>query len=549
MPNIPEFYRDELNRFIGYIRPASPAVWLASLTAVIVALPPLLNGMPPILDYPNHLVRFWLLSGGASHAPLSSFFAADWGHSATNIATDIVAALSDTILPAEVTGRLLLALAAGLPPLAMALLSRRLFGRWSYWHIWLCLIAWPLVLLTGFMSLQLAFGVALIAVWLDLVLPRQRPVMAIVRQVLLCVLVILFHPFGLLFYLVVVAGIVVGPAVFPLGDRSAWFDLAKRLFRTGLPPVLALLLTAVRLLLGQGGGDSGGGLPKPVWDEAPWLDLPGHIGHALTGALRSYNLTVDLIFVALLWLPVAVALWRRTLTVHVGLLTAAALLFVVSVVAPQGIGSTSMVDIRLWTMTLLLAPIAVLPALPSGRRLAAALCTLALMVIAARSLWLTTVWHDRQSDMQSLYRALDDLPFGSRLLPAMVADNGDDEPTGRFLADLTPTYAHLPTLAVLRRHAYVPTVFAQAGKQPLRVLPPFDETHEISGGLPATVSDLRTHNTAVDGFLEHWEDDFDYVLLLNADVDPKATIDGACLVTDQGFARLYRISKPASPCT
>ncbi len=540
------------DKFISYIRCVADApatIWLAVLTAFAMALPTLVNGMPPILDYPNHLVRFWLLAGGAAHPPLSRVFAPDWGHSATNIATDVFATLADLILPADITGRLVLTLAALLPVAGMVLLSRKLFGQWSYWHIWMGLAAWPLVLLTGFMSLELAFGVALIAIWCDLVLLRSKPVPAVARQIGLCLVVILFHPFGLLFYLVVTAGLAVGTTGFDIRDRSACFEAAKRLFWAWLPPVVALLLTGLRMLFGRGEDDAGGGLPMPVWDEPPWQDLPGHVFHALTGALRSYNTGVDLVFVALLCLPVVVALVFKTIRAHIGLSIAAILLFLISIVAPQGIGSTSMVDIRLWSMTLLLAPIAVLPVMPLGRRATMALYILALTVIGARSLWLTTVWHDRQSDMQSLYRALDSLPPGARLLPAMVADDGDAEPTGRFLADLTPTYAHLPTLAVLRRHAYVPTVFAQAGKQPLRVLPPFDETHEVSGGLPATVSDLKTHNTAVDGFLEHWEDDFDYVLLLNADITPKATIDGACLVTDQGFARLYRIAKPASPCT
>ena len=94
----------------------------------------------------------------------------------------------------------------------------------------------------------------------------------------------------------------------------------------------------------------------------------------------------------------------------------------------------------------------------------------------------------------------------------MTADD-DTLPVGRWLGGMTPSYAHLPTLALLRRHVYVPSVFAQEGKQPLRVLPPYDETHEVSGGLPASLDDLRTQNTAVDGYLRDWPQHFDYVLV------------------------------------
>ena len=55
---------------------------------------------------------------------------------------------------------------------------------------------------------------------------------------------------------------------------------------------------------------------------------------------------------------------------------------------------------------------------------------------------------------------------------------------------------------------------------PCGVLPPYYETHEVSGGLPASLDDLGTQNTAVDGYLRDWPRHFDYVLVLNADAAP-----------------------------
>ena len=45
-----------------------PAVLLA-LAALACAVPALLVRMPPILDYPNHYVRMWLLGGAIGVAP------------------------------------------------------------------------------------------------------------------------------------------------------------------------------------------------------------------------------------------------------------------------------------------------------------------------------------------------------------------------------------------------------------------------------------------------------------------------------------------------
>ena len=502
----------------------------AVAAAVLILVPVLSVAMPPLLDYPNHLARYWLLSGGAARLPMSGMFVADWGHSATNLATDVVGAGLDCVLPAEITGRIILGLAAALPVLGAALLSRSLHGRWSYWQMMFGLLAWPLVLLTGFMSLQLAFGAALIAAWLDRWFKAQPRWRALLFRIVACLVIILVHPFGVLLYAVLVTGLAIGTS------RPDFRGAAIRMAWAWLPIVLALALTGLRMLLGQGDSDNGDGLPALTWDAAPWQDPFGHLAQAIVGPLRSYSLALDWLFVVLLWLPVAVALRLKRLRVHFGLLLYGACLFIVGLIAPNGIGSTSMVDVRLWTMTVFVLPLAVLPDIDIDRRWRTALCALALAVVGGRSLWLTGVWRTRQPDIHAMYRALDPVPPGARLLPVFVTADDDTLPVGRWLGGMTPSYAHLPTLALLRRHVYVPSVFAQEGKQPLRVLPPYDETHEVSGGLPASLDDLRTQNTAVDGYLRDWPQHFDYVLVLNADAAPVTA------PADQGYAKLYRVA-------
>ena len=138
------------------------------------------------------------------------------------------------------------------------------------------------------------------------------------------------------------------------------------------------------------------------------------LAQAIVGPLRSYSLALDWLFVVLLWLPVAVALRLKRLRVHFGLLLCGACLFIVSLIAPSGIGSTSMVDVRLWTMTVFVLPLAVLPDIDIDRRWRTALCALALAVVGGRSrCGLTGVWQTRQPDIHAMYRALDPVPPGA----------------------------------------------------------------------------------------------------------------------------------------
>ena len=59
-------------------------VWFL-LTALFVLLPVALFPLPPVLDFPNHLVRLWLIQGGFDVAPL---YGEDSNGVSTNIGVD-----------------------------------------------------------------------------------------------------------------------------------------------------------------------------------------------------------------------------------------------------------------------------------------------------------------------------------------------------------------------------------------------------------------------------------------------------------------------------
>lgn len=542
------------------IRAATLPRAIAVGACLLVLLPVLVNAMPPLVDYPNHVVRFWLLSGGASHPPMSRFFQVDWSHTATNIAMDAVAVMLDFVFSAEMTGRIILGLAAVLPPIGMVLVSRQLFGRLSYWHILIGLTAWTLVLLTGFMSFQLGLGAALIAVWLDSVLAGKDRLKTVARQSLQVAAVVLVHPFGALFYILLATGVAIGAEASLLIDPRQWRALAKRLGWTFLPFLLAGAGIGLRsIMIGHEAVSTAFILPALEWYDPGWAHMNiDHVFWAFVGPLRSYSLPVDIAFIAMLWLPVVIAAVQKNLRLHAGLVVTGLGLFLFSLVCPQGIGSTSMVDVRLWTMAQLMMPVALYPCIDLSRtpvkiHAAALLCTLALLTVGARAVWLTFVWQQRQADVASLYRAMEPIPAGARVLPLKGAeDNGEDLPRGRYLGGMTVTFGHLPTLAVMRRQAYVPTVFAEPGKQPLRVREPYEDSHEVSGGLLGTAGDLQKEDTGVAGYMNsNWRTNFDYVLMVDARSAPDNVISnlGLCLVTDQGFARLYRIGRPSGVCS
>jgi hypothetical protein len=117
------------------------------------------------------------------------------------------------------------------------------------------------------------------------------------------------------------------------------------------------------------------------------------------------------------------------------------------------------------------------------------------------------------------------------------------------------TIWHIPVLAIYWQRAFVPTLFAARGKQPIRVLSPYDAISAIEGNpVPSMLLGTALQHPYLKyawGYSERWEQDFDYIIYLRADT-PEARADLArfsnhTILRDAGFAVLIRINRPTGP--
>src|SRR4051812_31996957 len=183
----------------------------ASLIYVLVAafvvagllLPLFVVEIPPVLDYPNHLARVWLLSMAPPDPTLSCMYAPDW-HLLPNLAIDAIMPPLLHVLPLYVAGRLMLAATLLLPVVGAVALHRALHRRWSLWPLSSCLIGYNVVFLLGFMNFLLGVGVALLtaAAWTGLRPQRSLLAMAVLSAG--AVAVFFCHVVSLLFLGVIV---------------------------------------------------------------------------------------------------------------------------------------------------------------------------------------------------------------------------------------------------------------------------------------------------------------------------------------------------------
>jgi hypothetical protein len=282
--------------------------------------------------------------------------------------------------------------------------------------------------------------------------------------------------------------------------------------------------------------------------------------NVLRTAILTYDQAVDVAFILALALPVVVALARwaaaraEALRVHAGLAVAALGLAALAILVPSDVAGTGFVDWRMPIMAVLTAVAAIRPGLGRSPRLQAVAACALLVVALGRTGWHAAIWQERQEDIASVERTLSRVPVGAAVLPVEHRPPyGTPAPRGRyFYFSGISSGSHVPSLAVPWRQAFVPTLFATPGKQPLRVREPW-QSFAAPEGLAAPVDYLTRFEETPEtryfyGFARNWQEHFDYVLVINADLPHRASEETPPeleLVADEGFTKLYRTPRAA----
>ena len=103
-------------------------------TCASLLAPLFLIDVPPVLDYPNHLARMYVLAFGAHDPILSRMYAQHWAI-IPNLAIDLVLPEMLKFLPIYLAGRLVLAATLLMPLLGVIAYHRAAFRVRSYWPL------------------------------------------------------------------------------------------------------------------------------------------------------------------------------------------------------------------------------------------------------------------------------------------------------------------------------------------------------------------------------------------------------------------------------
>ena len=515
---------------------------LAVTVACVLAVVPFFTVfLPPVLDFPNHLARIWLIGGGAAVPPLSHIYEVRWWQASTNVAVDFVGALFARVLPlAALIKVLLLPMFLG-PPLGAILLNRALFRGFAAWQLAAFAFIWGATAVEGFISFQIGLASALFAALAMRPLLESGAWKRLTILLALSAALLLIHPFAVLFLLLLVTAFEIGARV-PWPMERHW--LLQRLGR--IVPAAAVCfapLVALYVLSPYPPGAYGPEAKLATWYPISQMLQPRHLAEIYLSPVAAYRLSIDVP----LNLPLAaVTLWAfaaRKIRVHAGFLIVAASLMVLALAVPKDLGDGGSLPVRLVVAGALMVFAGMRPEFDTACS-KAVFATLLVAAAVARVGWTTSVWIRRARDVDELWNATRPLPAGASVLVLedRVVD-GSKVPVGRLMSGcpegVCPVARHLGSMVVIWNHVFIPTLFTVPGQHALGVKPPWTQKSVYSSHVPFL--DEVGKPSASDPYLDHWRRDFDYVLVLDADLGQRFGQKWVRLVKDSGFARLYRI--------
>ncbi len=486
----------------GEFSKAGIAVLFVLLIA-IASLPILLNPLPPISDYINHLARMHIIAAIGGNPDLSRYYEIDW-QVIPNLMMDLIVPLFARVMNIYLAGETYTILSFAMILSGTVALHRQLFRRWSALPLIAAVLLYNTVFLVGTMNYVFGIGLMLwaLAAWVRL---RERSWALRLSVSLAFVLALFFcHLFALGVYAVALlafesqrlwaAYFRLRRASGPHRARRALPLLMLDFVITGLPflPVLPLLMTSPT---------------EHLWDY--YWRLPGKL-EGLGFVVDVYSNAVAYLIVAVLLCAIGWALYRRALSLHglgLPLLVFGAAAYMA---LPRVMFQVYMVDQRLPIALafILLACFDLDFRSPLVRRVFAVGLFL---LVGVRMAEVEGTWSVLSATTQSFRQSVQLLNRGAKVVVAYADPNGGDSVRDYGLV-------HADCIAIIERSALVTTAFTVVGKQVLHDRPAYRSRVDTEDGTPPMIGNLvrvaSYRDTRPGDYWRHWRSDYDYLYVL-----------------------------------
>jgi hypothetical protein len=434
--------------------------WCALIALCLVLLAPLtLVDVPPLLDYPNHLARLFVLAFVGTDPVLARFYEPRWGI-IPNLGLDLTVPALLRVFPVHLVGRAVVGIALLLPVLGSAAYHRALTGRLSYWPLMSALFVYNGALLRGFLNFVISVGLGLLLAAAWIAWRDQRSRIAIPIGAAGAVMLFFCHLTGLLLFAILIGGHEL------LILRTDPFK-AGLIFRRAAAVVTVFAIPAALYAVSDLGQMRGDAEFRSVFEK---------IQVALTPVIN-YLWPLDLMTAVICVAIPALCLARRWCVVPLRAAAAIIVLLLLFVGSPTAFKGTFDLDTRFIIMAAFVIPAALTP-LATPRRVNRAIGFGFVMLFAARMLVLLTVWHFWAGDLAAFRAVTAGVTPGDVVLTVQL-QRGERRhmwtavaSAGR-LSDGTTVDGHLPALLLIEHRAWWPFLFDNVSQQPIRTREPY----------------------------------------------------------------------------
>ncbi len=472
-------------------------------------LPVVLTETLPLYDYPNHLARAYIILNLDHSEILRRYYALEWAP-LPNLAMDLVVPLFGRVVAVETAGKIFIALSFFAISGGTVALHYALHKRVSFYPLLAFLFLYNEMFVFGFLNYYFSVGLYLVvfAAWI-LLRDRGYGLRLLVFSAL-STLVYLSHLYGIGLYAISVFGFELGQ-YWKARKAGARYDRNHLIVVLGQFAVSGVLFLFFSQTSGQAKASSFGDVLN-LWHY--W----GKIG-LLMNVAESYNDLLDSITVTGLLAGLAIGLVTRRIVMSREMDIPLIFLALVYMLMPKTLFSSWAADNK-FPMALVFSLIAATDWRIQSARWRVVLAAGVLCLFLARTGVVLAHWHEYDRRYDEFLAAFDTLPRGSALTFA-AAYRGSPDVLRR------PSFHHIAGLAVIRREAFVATLFALPGVQPLRYTPAYDgvvqdysrKTGDFGWAFQVdymSKEDLLTRKPFDEQLLRH----FDYLMVVNREDFP-----------------------------
>lgn len=481
--------------FSPVIEKAAIAV-LLTLIAVALLAPIWGVARPPLLDYPNHLARNYVLANvHDASLQLGQYYRADWGPY-PYLGMDISLQLLQRVLPIYLAGKVFLSFTVLAFPAACWWFLRRANPGNDWMACWALLIVYNVLFLEGFVVYELSLAMAFFSLgwWLIYIKAPNWWKWPAMSALFTCVY--FTHLVGF-----IVAGVVV--ASYVVFSRN-W----KQMLLSGamfLPGVLCYGLSGI----GQHNGRDV--TVRTIYEK---------VSDGLSTIFHYYSMPMETLTVWVILACVLFAVVRNKEFAWTWPWSGVAVsLLALYAILPLQIGQTFDVDIRVMMPLFVVC----LASAKIGRR-QIGIAAIALVLFFAKQAAITAHFHYVQPDLAGWAKSFDYIAPHSRVLPIVLMDEKDD-PINR-------PYAHFWSYAVIEKQVFTPYLFDLKGQTPMRIV------HEVYS--PDGFWDLDYDE------IIKWREiqkEYDYIWAYDANRFYPAMIKISSVVYRSGKLALYQVDR------